>query len=240
MNGDETDEDCGGGTCLRCVAGQSCSIATDCAVTDRCVSGEVSGTCTAPTCEDDLKNGDETDKDCGGECGASCEAGKTCDDSFDCAAGGSCTSSFAEGARTCVAAPTCTDTVTNGAETDVDCGGGTCPRCVAGQACSIATDCSATDRCVSGEVSGTCTAPTCDDGVQNGAESAADCGKCPNTTTPPPTHANPSIAQVAVATRASPARHAAATPTALPPSTTARAKGNAGVRTRPAAPTTPA
>jgi hypothetical protein len=42
----------------------------------------------------------------------------------------------------------CRDGVKNGSETDVDCGGGTCPRCGAGQICNSRDDC-ATGRCVS-------------------------------------------------------------------------------------------
>lgn len=51
------------------------------------------------------------------------------------------------GTRTCgaschaIVAPTCNDGIHNGAETDVDCGGGTCPACLAGDSCNIATDC---------------------------------------------------------------------------------------------------
>lgn len=37
--------------------------------------------------------------------------------------------------------PTCRDGVRNGTETDVDCGGGTCPRCSDGQSCQEANDC---------------------------------------------------------------------------------------------------
>ncbi len=46
-------------------------------------------------------------------------------------------------------APTCSDTHQNGAETDVDCGGPDCPRCVASQRCATDQDCS-TSRCASG------------------------------------------------------------------------------------------
>jgi hypothetical protein len=37
--------------------------------------------------------------------------------------------------------PTCTDTIKNGTETDVDCGGGTCPDCVDGRVCLVNGDC---------------------------------------------------------------------------------------------------
>lgn len=35
----------------------------------------------------------------------------------------------------------CTDGTKNGAESDVDCGGGTCPRCQGGQICTSPNDC---------------------------------------------------------------------------------------------------
>ncbi len=49
--------------------------------------------------------------------------------------------------------PNCTDGVRNGAETDVDCGGGTCPACASGKACAVTSDCSASPAplsCVAG------------------------------------------------------------------------------------------
>ncbi len=41
------------------------------------------------------------------------------------------------------AGPTCSDGVKNAAETDVDCGGPTCPVCPAGQGCAASSDCAA-------------------------------------------------------------------------------------------------
>lgn len=37
--------------------------------------------------------------------------------------------------------PSCTDRVENGDESDVDCGGGDCPRCLLGQRCVVPSDC---------------------------------------------------------------------------------------------------
>ena len=62
----------------------------------------------------------------------------------------------------------CNDGVRNGAETDVDCGGGTCAACGAGQACSV----HATARPV---CTGNVCRPATSDGVKNGAETV-DCG----------------------------------------------------------------
>lgn len=92
-----------------------------------------------PTCRDRVKNGDETDVDCGGSCQA-CWAGKTCGVPADCqslACNGTC------------AAPTCSDGVRDGYESDVDCGG-SCAPCAAGRRCAA---------------DGDCTSNACDNGV---------------------------------------------------------------------------
>jgi hypothetical protein len=74
---------------------------------------------------------------------------------------------------------TCSDSIQNGAETDVDCGGGTCPTCDDGDSCLLASDCTSANC-----ASGTCTpaAPTCSDLTQNGLETDVDCGggTCPD------------------------------------------------------------
>jgi hypothetical protein len=65
----------------------------------------------------------------------------------------------------------CTDRIKDGAETDVDCGGGTCPTCAADLVCSVPADCQ-TGGCDAGK----CRAPTCSDGFRDGFESDVDCG----------------------------------------------------------------
>jgi hypothetical protein len=47
-------------------------------------------------------------------------------------------------------APSCTDYVQNGGETDVDCGGGTCPKCASGLMCNVDDDCR-NGSCASGK-----------------------------------------------------------------------------------------
>ena len=48
----------------------------------------------------------------------------------------------------CAPAPaTCTDGKKNGAETDIDCGGGSCPACGFGKACEATRDCGANNVC---------------------------------------------------------------------------------------------
>ena len=89
-------------------------------------NGEVSTENTT----DGIKNGNESDIDCGGGSGAPlCANGKNCVSNCDCASG-TCQNFF------CLAA-SCTDGVRNGKETDVDCGGPDCPPCHDGQKCSI-------------------------------------------------------------------------------------------------------
>ena len=70
---------------------------------------------------------------------------------------------------------TCDDTTRNGSETDVDCGGPSCP------ACTVNALCAGTNDCVSRVcVGGRCAAPSCGDGFQNGDETSVDCGgSCP-------------------------------------------------------------
>ena len=79
-NGLETDQDCGGGECAPCVAGQSCSKSGDC---DSSVCN-VSKHCAAATCSDGFANQDESDKDCGGAMCAHCANGLKCGQASDC------------------------------------------------------------------------------------------------------------------------------------------------------------
>jgi hypothetical protein len=89
VDGTETDVDCGGDVCPKCADGKKCNIAMDCA--DGVCSGTPK-TCQAPTCTDGVKNGLETDVDCGGGSymgGAPCprcSLGRTCTAASDCVA----------------------------------------------------------------------------------------------------------------------------------------------------------
>jgi len=88
------------------------------------VFGDPDPNCTigaAPSCTDGIKNGTETDIDCGGSCTTKCQNGKGC------GVNGDCSSSICTGG-VCQAAPTCSDGIKNGTETGVDCGG-SCPPC---------------------------------------------------------------------------------------------------------------
>ena len=116
------------------------------------------------TCSDGVKNGYETDLDCGGAYCAKCGDGKNCMVAADCQSG-DCVDGI------CVSIPTCTDGMMNGNETDVDCGGPTCPKCADGRDCLVGSDC-ASGVCTVG----VCQAPTCNDSVLNGNETDIDCG----------------------------------------------------------------
>jgi len=82
LNGNETDIDCGGPKCPRCVDGKKCVAGTDCGggfceLTTR--------QCTTPTCSDKIRNGNETDTDCGGGACGTCGVGRACKADTDCA-----------------------------------------------------------------------------------------------------------------------------------------------------------
>jgi alpha-tubulin suppressor-like RCC1 family protein len=122
-------------------------------------------------CSDGIKNGHETDVDCGGGTCPACAAGRACRVASDCA-----TKLCLNGV--CKAPPTCSDGLKDGHETDVDCGGSACPPCAKGKGCVHPSDCGS-QLCVDG----VCVAPpTCNDGVKNGSETDVDCG---GTTCPP-------------------------------------------------------
>jgi hypothetical protein len=168
-NGDETDVDCGGLQCTtlgkRCADGAGCRVAGD------CESSSCQGSkCQPPSCADGVRNGIELDVDCGAACGSDhlCPVGKKCGSNSD------CTTGICNGTM-CIA-PSCSDGLKNQDETDVDCGGKVCERRCAftpAQSCRGGTD------CISGvcdPLALVCAAPSCDDGVLNGAETDLDCG----------------------------------------------------------------
>lgn len=144
---------CSAGACVACLAKGDCAVAEIC----------VANACVPDPCVDGVKNGDETDLDCGGSCSVKCGPGKACLMSADCV-GGSCQANVCE--------PTCTDNVQNGMETDVDCGGACATKCGPDKSCKANGDClggmcdPGTLKCLS----------TCSDGVKGGTETDVDCG----------------------------------------------------------------
>jgi hypothetical protein len=91
-------------------------------------------TTPAAPCADRVKDGDESDVDCGGTNAACprCPGGATCTVPEDCQTAG------CENGRCRTA--TCTDGVRDGFEGDIDCGAG-CPNCTDGQRCAANPDC---------------------------------------------------------------------------------------------------
>jgi hypothetical protein len=86
-NGQETDIDCGGaGEALRCGDGKVCNDGSDC---ESLVCGD-NKTCRPATGDDGVKNGDESDVDCGGtKTGAAkCAVGRACKVHADCGSDG--------------------------------------------------------------------------------------------------------------------------------------------------------
>jgi formylglycine-generating enzyme required for sulfatase activity len=119
--------------------GSDCKIGFDCR-TGICTDGRCAPSAaslnSSPT--DGIKNGDETDVDCGGSRAPKCADGKACE------VGGDCTNAICT-AKKC-ASPSPTDGVKNGDETDVDCGGSKAPKCATAKTCAVHADC-ASDGC---------------------------------------------------------------------------------------------
>jgi len=168
--------DCASGACLaatsatgvtqppRCAPATCAPVespAPTCSVDANCATGKCSGgVCVS------VKNGDETDVDCGGSCSVKCAASKACKLNRDCASGLVC----AEGV--CVA-----DNVGAACLRNSQCSTGRCagkagcqPKLGVAQACVSKHDCLSA-VCTAGR----CTAPG-KDKVLNGLESDIDCG----------------------------------------------------------------
>ena len=146
----------GGGNCVECVADNNCFG------TKICINNSCSTSCTTG-----VKDGTETDVDCGGLCMANCANGKGCKNGNDCISG-ICTAS-----KCAAPGPTCFDGMMNGTESDTDCGGSCALKCAIDDSCNTGADCAST-VCTGG----VCTAagPTCSDTMKNGAETDVDCG----------------------------------------------------------------
>ena len=131
----------------------------------------VANDCQGNVCQissgDGIRNGTETDIDCGG-------GGKVpaCSDGKRCAQASDCESLVCVG-KICQTA-THTDETKNLDETGIDCGGpdATSPRCVVGQACVQSSDC-ALNSC--NRTNKVCQQPAIN-GIQDGTETDVDCG----------------------------------------------------------------
>lgn len=153
---------------------QSCSCLTDADCAFKCSS---SGYCSS--CTNGVRDGDETDVDCGGPCGR-CEVGSRCNVADDCSSG-VCSDSDCEGG-VCngvddFRCTSCTNGLQDGVETDVDCGFLACPDAL----CGLNQQCLSNDDCASSNCDGgTCQAPTpdqtCNDGEIGQQETCVDGG----------------------------------------------------------------
>ncbi|MBI4452407.1 hypothetical protein HY637_03185, partial [Candidatus Woesearchaeota archaeon] len=124
----------------------TCRINELCTDNSDCESRYCSlGKCSEPTCNDNFKNQEESDVDCGGACSSKCGNGKSCRFNSDCS-NGYCS------LGKCSSAETCSDGKLSPSEADVDCGG-PCPlRCSEGNSCILDEDCDdglqcASDKC---------------------------------------------------------------------------------------------
>jgi hypothetical protein len=112
---------------------RAAAVATAIAVT--ALAGIAGGGCLIylnPACDDNIRNGDETDFDCGGSCGP-CDIGSRCKLDADCDEG-LCKSGTCEPFA-------CANSTRDNQETDVDCGGGECRKCAGGRKCVTDDDC---------------------------------------------------------------------------------------------------
>jgi hypothetical protein len=163
QDGGETDVDFGGPGCTPCAIGHGCQVNQDC-VSDGCDA--TTHLCVFNQCHDGMKDGAETDVDCGGTTCSPCAVGQGC------LAGTDCLSTL-----TCISlrcwAPTCNDGVSDGTETGIDCGGGDCPECGLAQGCALDSDCQSGAR---DGVSLVCVANQCADHRTDGTETDVDCG----------------------------------------------------------------
>ncbi|HVY47933.1 MAG TPA: hypothetical protein VHB21_18725 [Minicystis sp.] len=137
-NQNETDVDCGGGPttlgCLPCPNGKHCMLGRD------CQSGVCNaGTCAPPSCHDGVKNGNETDVDCGGQ-----DNCPRCPDTKACNGASDCQSNGCDAQNEC---DHCVNMVRDGGETDVDCGGSCAATCDVGQMCDHDSDCASQICC---------------------------------------------------------------------------------------------
>jgi len=141
-----------------------------CQKDQECISNYCTlGVCSQASCTDQIKNGLETDVDCGNGC-QKCEKEKKCRVTSDCKTGLACSSGK------CQDLGPCYDAILSDTETDVDCGGACSQKCAEGNKCRETKDCESGAYCIQN----TCTkTATTGDTDQDGVQDETD--KCPNT-----------------------------------------------------------
>lgn len=134
-----TGASCAMGGGKKCTATSTC---VECVVNGDCVMSGVcdpmTNTCSPASCGDAVKNGTETDLNCGGAACPPCTTGKMCAAGADCV-GGACAAGLC--------AATCTDGIKNNGEADIDCGGPCANKCDLTKSCAAGADCK-TGSCV--------------------------------------------------------------------------------------------
>jgi hypothetical protein len=129
------------------------------------------------TCSDGIRDGDETDIDCGGSC-AGCGTHGFCNSDSDCSATASgCAAAYGgcycqSVSQECVG-DHCEDFRLDGDETGVDCGGSLCIPCPNGTACRVDHDCGSR---ACDAIMLVCIADQCADHQLDGMETDVDCG----------------------------------------------------------------
>jgi hypothetical protein len=181
INGNEIGIDCGSASgCAQttCSSGQPCLTGADCSssycnTTNYCQS--------SPLCGNGQLDTGETDIDCGGICGSTCNVTQSCLTSTDCILGWcDVVTSF-----TCQST-SCTDGRHDGTETDIDCGG-LCTPCPLNYSCQIGNDCQS-GKCHSLKCDGECGQGTYDNitncvpCITGTASSATNVTSCPTCT----------------------------------------------------------
>ncbi len=162
---------CGGGACFAKNCPGSTCASTQVCVGDACVSRDCIGvTCAAgQTCF----HGTCASTQCNGQ---ACPAGNVCQANacvdVECV-GVTCPESQSCHRGRC-APVSCIDGLQTAPETDVDCGGGSCPTCDNGKHCGIAADCKSA-RCAAGTCAPCAAAADCAAGQ---ACAAGVCGRC--------------------------------------------------------------
>ncbi len=173
----ETDVDCGGTVCKTCGLGKMCQTGADCANGFCNASTKV---CVANQCLDGIKNGSESDVDCGGSCTTKCATGKMCSGPTDCAASGAvCTGSL----LCCV--PSCSGKICGSDGCGGSCGSctsATTPMCNAGGSACLCSgsSCASLGAGYICNGSGACacstgTTESCFDGIDNNCDGLIDC-----------------------------------------------------------------
>jgi hypothetical protein len=183
-NDSETDIDCGGALLAGgltnpasdgappCAHGKACALGADCAsgVCNTngdsggppidCPAGAMACVCQLPSPTDGVKNGGETDVDCGGGTTPGSDGAPPCAPMMHCKASTDCASLVCATNGLC-AAPSPYDGIKNDSETDVDCGGKGSPTSDGAPACADDKGCAADSDCLSGfcsMLSNTCVA----------------------------------------------------------------------------------